>query len=72
MPQSSNRDSQSNPLDKLTHDISGPLTSILLNCEMLLDEDCSTEARRRAQTILAEAMKINSLLREARLEKPAA
>ena len=71
MPQSSTRETESTPLGKLSHDISGPLTSILLNCEMLLDEDCSVEARRRAQTILAEAMKINSLLREARVDEAA-
>ena len=70
MPQSSTRNTES-PLRKLSHDISGPLTSILLNCEMLLNEDCSVEARRRAQTILAEAMKINSLMREARVDEAA-
>ena len=70
MPQST-RDTENTPLRRLSHDISGPLTSILLNCEMLLDEECSTEARRRAQTILAEAMKINSLMREASVDEAA-
>ena len=71
MTQSSAKDTDQSPLGKLSHDISGPLTSILLNCEMLLEEDLSLEAQRRAQTILAEAMKINSLMREARMDEAA-
>ena len=59
------------PLRKLCHDISGPLTSIMINCELLLEEDCSPEARRRAETILAEAMHINGLLRESRVDEAA-
>jgi signal transduction histidine kinase len=59
------------PARKLAHDISGPLTSILINCEMLLEEDCPPEARRRAETILAEAMHINRLLRESRIDEAA-
>jgi hypothetical protein len=65
------RNADDSPLGKLAHDVSGPLTSILLNCEMLLDEDCSADARRRAQTILAEAMRINSLLHQARVDEAA-
>ena len=59
------------PVHKLCHDLSGPLTSILINCEMLLEEDCPPETRRRAETILAEAMQMNHLLRESRVDEAA-
>jgi K+-sensing histidine kinase KdpD len=61
----------STPLRKLCHDLSGPLTSIMINCEMLLEEDCSLEVRRRAETVLAEAMHINRLLHESRVHEAA-
>ena len=52
--------------NKLCHDISGPLTSILINCELMLEENCSEEIRSKAETIFSEAMHINQYLREFR------
>lgn len=59
------------PARKLAHDLSGPLTSILIHCEMLLEQDCSPEIRRHAEIILAEAMRVNRLLRESRVNEAA-
>lgn len=68
-----NRASQmdQSPVRKLCHDLSGPLTSIMINCEMLLEQDCPPEARRRTEVILAEAMRINRLLHESRASEAA-
>lgn len=59
------------PAGKLGHDISGPVTSILINCELLLEEECPEPVRRRAEIILAEAMRINQLLHQSRVEEAA-
>ena len=58
-------------LAEFRHHLRTPLNHIIGYCEMLLEEDLSLEAQRRAQTILAEAMKINSLMREARMDEAA-
>ena len=53
-------------LRDLCHDISGPLTSILVNCELLMDGDCSSPVREKVETILSEAMHIDQHLRHRR------
>jgi len=56
------------PLNQLCHDISGPLTTILINCEMVLEEECPDLIRSKTETIFTEAMQINQVLREYRSE----
>ena len=53
-------------LRDLCHDISGPLTSILVNCELLMDGDCPSPVREKVETILSEAMHIDQRLRHRR------
>ena len=51
---------------ELRHEISGPLTSILIHCELLLERDCAPGVHERVETILAEAFRIHQLLRSTR------
>ena len=53
-------------VEELCHDLSGPLTSILVNCEMLMDDDCPPPVRQRLEGIFSEAMQINHHLRSHR------
>ena len=53
-------------LEDLCHDLSGPLTSILVNCEMLMEDDCPPPVRQRLEGIFSEAMHINQQLRSHR------
>lgn len=53
-------------LQELCHDISGPLTSILVNCEILLEGDCPDPLRQKAETIFTEALQIDQYLRSYR------
>lgn len=48
---------------QLSHDLSGPLTSILIHCDLLLEDDLSPEARHRVETILSETLRIDERLR---------
>ena len=48
---------------RLRHDISSAVTSILMNCELLLGADCEPGARQRIDAILSEALRISRLLR---------
>ncbi|MBI2819424.1 MAG: hypothetical protein HYX73_05550 [Acidobacteria bacterium] len=50
-------------VEDLCHDLSGPLTSILVNCEMLMEDDCPPSVRQRLEGIFSEAMHINHQLR---------
>jgi hypothetical protein len=50
----------------LCHDLSGPLTSILVNCEMLMEDDCPPPVRQKLEGIFSEAMHINQHLRSHR------
>ena len=54
------------PVQELCHDISGPLTAILLNCELLMEEECPAPLRNKIQTIFSEAMQIDRHLRSLR------
>ncbi len=60
------QDEAEDPVTRLCHDISGPLTSILINSELVLDEDCPGEIRSRTEAILTEALQINQSLRASR------
>jgi signal transduction histidine kinase len=53
-------------VENLCHDLSGPLTSILVNCEMLMEDDCPPPVRQRLEGIFSEAMHINHQLRSHR------
>ena len=55
-----------NPLRELCHDMSGPLTSILVNCEILLESDCPPPVREKAETIFTEALHMDQVLRNYR------
>jgi len=59
-------DSVPESLEDLCHDLSGPLTSILVNCEMLMEDDCPPSVRQRLEGIFTEAMHINHQLRSYR------
>ncbi|MBI3896464.1 MAG: hypothetical protein HY313_11095 [Acidobacteria bacterium] len=47
----------------LRHQISAPLTSILLHCDLLLESESSPDTRQRLETILSEALRIDHYLR---------
>ena len=63
------------PLRKLCHEISGPLTSILVQCDLLLqssppkdspkDSKDSKDSRERIASIQEEALRISQQLRAA-------
>ena len=52
------------PRSELRHEISGPLTSIIMQCDMLLEAGCSSSVRAALESILAEAIRVDRLLRE--------
>ncbi len=60
------REQPEHSLRDLCHDISGPLTSILVNCELLMDGDCPSPVREKVEAILSEAMHIDQHLRHRR------
>ena len=45
------------------HDISGPLTAILVQCDLLLDSNCPPAVRQRIEAIFSEALRIHQRLR---------
>jgi signal transduction histidine kinase len=49
-------------VEDLSHTLSGPLTSILVNCELLLDGECPPPVRQRLEGIFAEAQRMSELL----------
>jgi len=51
---------------ELCHDLSGPLTTILVNCELLMENECPPPVRQRVEGIFSEAMNINHQLRSHR------
>ncbi|MBI4443237.1 MAG: hypothetical protein HY649_07675 [Acidobacteria bacterium] len=57
---------EDNSQRELRHEISGPLTSILIHCELLLERHCAPGVHERVETILAEAFRIHQLLRNSR------
>ncbi|HEY7679610.1 MAG TPA: histidine kinase dimerization/phospho-acceptor domain-containing protein [Terriglobia bacterium] len=50
-------------IQNLCHDLSGPLTSILVNCELLLEGECPPAVRSKLESIFSEAIQIDRLLR---------
>jgi len=54
------------PVQDFCHDISGPLTAILLNCELLMEEECPASVRNKVETIFSEALQIDKDLRNLR------
>ena len=48
---------------RLAHQSSGPLTSIIIHCDLLLEGDLAPECRQRVEAILAEAGRISHQLR---------
>ena len=58
-------ESQTSPVRKLCHEISGPLTSILVQCDLLLQEPDANDSRDRIASIQEEALRISQRLRAA-------
>ena len=56
---------QEDPVRQLCHEISGPLTSILVHCDLLLENASAPEARQRLVAIQGEALRISRSLRAA-------
>ena len=62
---------QTDPLRKLCHEISGPLTSILVQCDLLLQSSLPKDSkeleasRERIASIQEEALRISQSLRAA-------
>ena len=57
------------PADSLAqfcHDMSGPLTSILVNCELLMEGECPPSVRQKVESILSEALHLDQHLRSYR------
>ena len=69
LPEPTEQDSpqpEDSPQGELRHEISGPLTSILIHCELLLERECPPDIRERVETILAEAFRIHQSLRNSK------
>ena len=56
---------QEDPVRQLCHEISGPLTSILVHCDLLLENASAPDARQRLVAIQDEALRISRHLRNA-------
>jgi hypothetical protein len=50
-------------LADMYHDISSPLTSIIVNCELLLEDEATSASKEKLQSILSEAIQIDRQLR---------
>ena len=53
------------PVRRLCHEVSGPLTSILVHCDLLLEKASAPDARERLEAIQEEALRISRYLRAA-------
>lgn len=58
-------ESASDPVRRLCHEISGPLTSILVQCDLLLQESSLGDARERIAAIREEALRVSRSIRAA-------
>ena len=61
-------ETQTDPVRKLCHEISGPLTSILVQCDLLLQSSspkASKDLEERIASIQEEALRISRHLRAA-------
>lgn len=54
---------QTDPVRRLCHEISGPLTSILVQCDLLLQSPPPKDSRDRIAAIQEEALRISQRLR---------
>ncbi|MGH9785519.1 MAG: hypothetical protein ACRD88_15180 [Terriglobia bacterium] len=63
--QESRHDSSADPVRRLCHEISGPLTSILVQCDLLLEESSAADSRERIAAIREEALRVSRTLRAA-------
>ncbi len=54
---------EENPYWELCHDLSGPLTSIIVQCDLLLEGDCSPSMRQKLKVIFSEALRLQQRLR---------
>ena len=61
--QSANEEESPESVEDLCHNLSGPLTSILVNCEVLMEGECPPPVRERLEGIFTEAMLISQQLR---------
>ena len=52
---------------RLRHEINNPLAALLGQAQLLLREDLSEKARRRAETIEAQAKRIQEIVAELRI-----
>ena len=52
-----------NPYGELCHDLSGPLTSIIVQCDLLLEDDCPPSIRQKLESIFSEALRLQQRLR---------
>ena len=67
-PREETSDRNSDPLRHICHEISGPLTSILVQCDLLLDvlpAPGLKDLRARIESIQEEALRISKCLRAA-------
>jgi len=55
----------SDPLRQLCHEISGPLTSILVQCDLLLQTSLLKDTQERISSIQEEALRISRSVRSA-------
>ena len=58
-------ESPADPVRRLCHEISGPLTSILVQCDLLLQDSSIPDAKERIAAIREEALRITRSLRTA-------
>ena len=58
-------DQQEDPVRRLCHEISGPLTSILVHCDLLLENASAPDSRERLEAIQEETLRISRCLRAA-------
>jgi hypothetical protein len=56
-------DPSADPLRRFCHEISGPLTSILVQCDLLLQEPLAPGSRDRIVALQEEALRISRALR---------
>jgi len=52
------------PVRQLCHEISGPLTSILVQCDLLLQEPLAPDSRERIAALHEEALRISRYIRK--------
>lgn len=59
------REQPEDPVRRLCHEISGPLTSILVHCDLLLENPSAPDSRERLEAVQEEALRLSRYLRAA-------